>query len=163
MNVYSQIDSAQTFTTGEFRLLLNEIKKDVLYEFADTSNKVLITADSIKINSKSYKFRESIANLKEVGFERNGTFWAGLWQGALVGFALGFLTGGWIDLRQHTSNNYWHVEAAAGFGVLVAVPFSLFGGVFSVLSTHFEYEKLIGNTTGTKRFKLIKAIREGKK
>lgn len=159
---YSQNDSLKIFTVSQFRLLLNEKYKDVLYEFADTSNKVLITPDSIKINSNSYHFGEAITNLKEVGFERIGTFWQGMLPGAITGFAIGLIFGGFYNLDPHPTNIHWDPRVAAIMAVLLAVPSSLIGGIVSIFTTHYEYEKFTGNTTGTKRYKLIKAIREGR-
>ena len=164
LSLYSQIDTAKTFTTGEFRLLLNENKKDVLYEFADTLNKVFITTDSIKINSSSYRFSQAIKNLKEIGYPKQGTFIGGFWRGALIGFGIGFIFGGFvhIDFGGGTGDGKWHSEMGAVIGGLLAIPFSLVGAVISIGAETIDYIKIEGSSS-VMRLKLIKAIREGKK
>ncbi len=156
-SIYSQNDSTRIFGLPEMKIKQMESGKVVTYMFDNSLNKFTLTPLHLLPDTNKYTYKADLKDIRSVSL-RNGTQ---LWKVAgivgSVGFFLGFVAGGFLDIHKSPT---FHVDQAFALGALTAVPFALIGGIVGALSPAFDDYSFSGKTDKQKYDELSRIFKK---
>ncbi|HMQ80082.1 MAG TPA: hypothetical protein PKE39_11050 [Ignavibacteria bacterium] len=156
-SIFAQNDSSRTFGLPEMKIKQFESGKVVTYMFDNSLNIFTLTPSHLLPDTNRYTYKVDIKDIESVSM-RNGTqLWKIAGIAGSVGFFLGFIAGGFLDI--HNSPTF-HVDQGFALGALTAVPFALIGGIIGALSPAFDEYSFTGNTDKQKYDALMKIFKK---
>lgn len=158
-NLRSQTDSSENFTLPETKIYQKVNNKEKIYKFDEDANRFILRDTLLIADTNVYKYKVSLNDISKISF-RNGThFWGAAAGVGAFGFILGFFTGAYFNFGDGTPK-FNFTNGLAG-GVLFAIPAALIGGLFGLLSPHYD-EYNVYNAKESRYNRLIKIFRQNR-
>jgi len=133
--LFSQNDTTEVYALPKMMIKQKEKGNEVLYNFEKGLNKFTLTPTRLISDTLRYKYSVELSKIKQVHFAKGSAFWNVAGVTGAVGFGLGFLFFGLLDLNPHPK---FHIDQALLGGVISAIPFALIGGLFGALSDNYD-------------------------
>ena len=154
--MFSQTDSSEVFALPKMLIKQKGKGDDVLYRFDNNINKFTLTPTQLTYDTLRYNYSVELAKIRQVHFANGSAFWNVASVTGAVGFGLGFLVGGFFTFREHGPVEF-NVGTAFLGGVIIAVPFALFGGIIGAFFVNYdEYDP--SGVQKNKRYEYFKKL-----
>ncbi len=135
--LFSQNDSSEVYALPKMIILQKEKGNEVLYNFEKNINKFTLTDKSLIADTLRYRYSVDLSGIKRVHFANGSAFWNVAGITGAVGFAIGFLAGGFFTLQEHGPHEF-HLNQAFAGGAIMGIPFALIGGLIGALSDNYD-------------------------